>query len=258
MMQTIAIPYFIGRRMDRFVVPQPAVVLESSLPDALYDVSRTPGSGATPQLRMAELYADLASVVAETAMPLVYAGDCLAVIGVLGGLQRRGIDPTLFWFDAHGDFHTWETTRSGFLGGMPLAMITGRGEQTIVERVGLVPLEDHRIVLAGVRDLDEGEDAAIMESGVKVMTVDAVADSIPAPGPIYVHLDVDVVDPSDLPAINYPAPNGPSAIAVKTAIDRLVSSGQVIAASVSSWNPSLEGASRAEATTRFILSALAD
>ena len=82
---------------------------------------------ASPQVRMGVLYRGLARLVEGEDAPVVISGDCMVAIGVLAGLQARGIDPTLLWFDAHGDFHTWETTASGFLGGMPLAMVSGRG-----------------------------------------------------------------------------------------------------------------------------------
>jgi arginase len=71
------------------------------------------------------------------------AGDCVATMGVLAGLHDAGITPTLIWFDAHGDFNTWETTPSGFLGGMPLAMIVGRGEQTMPHGWAGDPLPNH-------------------------------------------------------------------------------------------------------------------
>jgi len=246
--------------MEGFVVPQPATMLEPPLPhdDASYDTSRADGPGGVPQQRMASLYTELAHLVAHTAEPLVYAGDCLAVIGVLAGLQRKGIDPTLYWFDAHGDFHTWETTTSTFLGGMPLSMLTGRGEQTVVAATGLRPIADDRVVLVDARDLDLDEDAAVTNSAMTVMSVRDVASLDPAPGPIYVHVDVDVVDPNDMPAVNYRAPNGPSADAVAAAVEHLTSSGRVVAASVSSWNPALDGASTAARVTRSIMGSLVD
>ncbi|MEN8238596.1 MAG: arginase family protein, partial [Actinomycetota bacterium] len=161
-------------------------------------------------------------------------------------------------FDAHGDFHTWETTQSCFLGGMPLAMLTGRGEQTIVAGTGLRPLPDDRVVLVDARDLDEGEDAAVAASGMKVLSVDDVAGETPRSGPIYVHVDLDVVDPDDLPAMNYPAPGGPRAESVRAAVEHLASTGRVVAASVSSWNPQLPDADRASAVTRSIMGAFLD
>ncbi len=254
-MQVVAVPYFIGRYMGGFAVPEPAITLTPDLGDETleYDTSHAEGPNGPAQRRMAVLYDELAGVVAGGDRSLVYAGDCLSVIGVLAGLQRTGIEPTLYWFDAHGDFHTWETTSSNFLGGMPLAMLSGRGEQTIVEATGLRPLSDDRIILVDARDLDRNEETAVAASGLNVMSVDDVASMTPPPGPIYVHVDVDVVDPSDLPAINYPAPGGPSAEAVRGTVASLAATGRVVAASVSSWNPALPNAERAAAVTRSIM-----
>jgi arginase len=196
---------------------------------------------------MGVLYRHLAARVEATDRPVVYAVDCVSTIGVLAGLQRKGIDPTLVFLDAHGDFNTWETTPSGFLGGMPLAMLTGRGEQTIVKGAGLKPLPDGRVILVDGRDLDPGEDQAIADSGIGFFSVDELAHSTPPAGPLYVHVDGDVVDPSEMPAMNYPAPDGPSLDEVRTAMIHLAATGRVVAFSVSSWNPDLPGADLAAA-----------
>jgi len=110
-----SVPFFIGEPMPGSDVPEPHVTLDPELP------------AARPTERMAVLHNRLATLVAETSNPDVYAGDCLSVMGVIGGLQRRGVSPTVLFLDAHGDIHTWDTTPSDFLGGMPLAMLTGRG-----------------------------------------------------------------------------------------------------------------------------------
>ncbi len=158
------------------------------------------------------------------------------------------MDPILVFLDAHGDFNTWETSPSGFIGGMPLAMSVGRGEQTIAVGCDLRPLPEERVVLVGARDLDPGEDRAVAEAGVAVLDVSAV-DSDALPGPLYVHIDIDVVDPTDMPAVNYPAPGGPSLLQVGEAVDQLVATGRVVALSFSCWNPSLPGAQTAAAAT---------
>jgi arginase len=237
-MGILAVPFFIGEPMPGFAVPHPHRVVSPELPDG------------SPQERMAVLYAALADAVATDPLPAVYAGDCLAAIGVVAGLQRAGIDPTLVWFDAHGDFHTWDTTGSGFLGGMPLAMLVGRGETTVMDGAGARPLTEDRAWLVGARDLDRGEDEAVAGSAMTVVTVEEAADLDPPPGPIHVHLDVDVVDPVEMPAVNYPAPGGPGIEATLRALRRLAASGRVAAFSVSSWNPALPGADRAAEATR--------
>ncbi len=103
--------------------------------------------------------AQLVTIVLKSGeLPVSVAGDCCTSIGILAGLQQAGVDPTLIWFDAHGDFNTWETTPSGFLGGMPLAMLVGKGEQTIMEGVGTSVLPEEQVILSDGRDLDPGED----------------------------------------------------------------------------------------------------
>ncbi len=226
-----------GERLEGFRVPEPFAELSPELPIG------------SPQQRMAHLYQTLAAEVAGRDRPIVYAGDCVAIIGVLAGLQGKGLDPTMVFFDAHGDFNTRDTTPSGFLGGMPVAMATGRGEQTIVEGAGMQTIPDERVLHVGARDLDPGEAEALASSAITVIAVDELADRELPAGPLYVHVDVDVVDPGDLPAVNYPAPNGPSLQATREALIHLAATGRVAAFSVSGWNPSLPGADRAEAAT---------
>lgn len=95
------------------------------------------------QERMVTLYKPLAAFIADTLQqgdrPVSVAGDCCTTIGVLAGIQQAGLTPTIIWFDAHGDFNTWETSPSGFLGGMPLAMAVGLGEQTMLDGLGSQP-----------------------------------------------------------------------------------------------------------------------
>ena len=158
-MGRILVPWFMGER----VMLGPGVGADVTVEPEL--------SSSSPQERMGVLCRELAAAVAAEPAPVVVAGDCVAVIGVLAGLQRMGIDPTVIWFDAHGDFHTWETTASGFIGGMPLAMITGRGEQTVVAAAGLRPLSDESVVLVDGRDLDPGEAEALAASGVERVPV---------------------------------------------------------------------------------------
>lgn len=236
-MSIVAVPYSLGDPMPGLEVPDPHEILTPDLPD---------GSAAE---RMAVLYRVLAGRVAAIDHPVVYAGDCVSVIGVLAGLERKGIEATLLFFDAHGDFNTWETTPSGFIGGMPLAMLTGRGEQTVVDGCGLTPLPDERVVLVGGRDLDPGEEEALATSAITHLSVDGLAHSIPPTGPLYVHLDADVVNPAEMPAMNYPAPGGPPLRTVRSAMIHLAATGRVVAFSVSSWNPELPGADIAAAAT---------
>jgi len=232
-----------GESFPGLTIPDPHGTLEPELP------------AGSPQVRMAALYARLADEVAEDDRPVVWAGDCVAVIGVLAGLERRGVRPAVVWFDAHGDFNTHETTRTGFLGGMPLAMITGRGERTIVAGAGLTPVEDSRIWLVGARDLDPGERDALDASGVRRLTVEEIPRLEPPAGPVHVHFDVDVVDPAEMPAVGIPAPGGPGTAAVAVALAHLARA-DVVSVSVSTWDPGRPGADRAAAAARRVLAPL--
>jgi arginase len=252
--RVIEVPYFIGEPIGALQAPEPVEVLSVALP------------AGSAQARMGVLYRALADAVAapgttgggrDGGLLVVYAGDCLATIGVHAGLQRSMPDPALVWFDAHGDFHTWETTGSGFLGGMPLAMLVGRGEQTIVQAAGLRPLPEARVALVGARDLDPDEDAAVAGSAMAVLDVADVGGWAPPDGPIHLHVDLDVIDPADMPAHNYAADGGPSAAAVTDALVALMSTGRAVAVSFSTWNPALPDADRAAAVTRGIVAALA-
>jgi arginase len=196
-------------------------------------------------LRMVELYQPLANFVTQSVSkgerPVSIAGDCCTSIGVLSGLQRAGISPTLIWFDAHGDFNTWDTSPSGFLGGMPLAMIVGRGEQTILEGLSMDPLPESQVILTDGRDLDPGERAALLESQViHLPEIEILLDGQLPEGPLYVHFDTDVINPNEAPAMNYPTPNGPSVASLRRVFSYIAQNNRVVAVSVSSWNPDLD------------------
>lgn len=211
-----------------------------------------------PQGRMGYLYKPLAGYVAHAvsagALPVSIAGDCCTSLGILAGLQRAGVDPTLIWFDAHGDFNTWETTPSGFLGGMPLAMLVGRGEQTIMESLSVRPLLEQKVILSDARDLDPGEREAVAASQVHHLqnVMDLIDFDLP-PGPLWVHFDTDIIDAGEAPALNYPVGGGPGVDDLKQVFTSLAHSGQIAAVSMSSWNPEMDHDGRSRAVSMMLL-----
>lgn len=234
------VPFYMGDEIRDLELPTPYVLHRPALRDGV------------PQGRMAVINEMVARIVSGEQMPVVYCGDCVVILGVTAGLQRRGCEPVVVFYDAHGDFNTWETTPSGFIGGMPLAMLTGRGEQTIADGCSLRAVPDGDVVLVGARDLDPGERVLLDDSGVLTTSVDDVAGLVSGDRDLYVHIDVDVVDPAEMPAVNYPAPRGPSVDAVARSVAELAETGRVVAFSVSTWNPALPDASRAAAATAQI------
>lgn len=210
---------------------------------------------------MVVLYRPLAAKVAAALRagqrPVSMAGDCCTTLGVLAGLQQENVSPTLIWLDAHGDFNTWETSPSGFLGGMPLAMLVGRGEQTMPDGLELTPLPEAQVILTDARDLDPEEAVAVQQSGVTHLPDVAQLLTHPLPeGSLYVHFDVDVINPDEAPAMNYRAPGGPSSALLHEVFARLAATGRVTAVSVSAWNPALDEDGRSQTVVMALLQTL--
>ncbi|TDE00109.1 arginase family protein [Jiangella asiatica] len=181
--------------------------------------------------RLAVLYDRVASVVASSVGTpvLVGSGDCTTSLATVAGLQRAGVSPSIVWFDAHGDVQTLETTTSGYLGGMPLRMLTGYRPELIARRLGLAPVPEDHVVLVDARDLDPPEREYLESSAVRQVPVSALDASTLPDGPIYLHVDLDVVNPAELPGLLFPAPGGPSLADVTAAMGRVLDTGRVLA-----------------------------
>ncbi len=213
------------------------------------------------QSRMSQLHESLAQHTARTiangARPVSIMGDCCTTIGVAAGLQRAGQDFVLLWLDAHGDFNTWETTPSGFLGGMPLAMLVGRGEQTMPRAVKLKPLDESRVVLSDARDLDPGEKISLQNSRLHhVRDVGELLASDVLNAPLYIHFDTDLVNPNDAPAQNYATAGGPTANELGEIFRALAQSKNIVALSMCAWNPELDRDGKTRAVSMELLRAL--
>lgn len=198
-----------------------------------------------------------AAISAAGERPVSIACDCLTAFAVEAGLHTAGIEPLVVWFDAHGDFNTWETTPSGFIGGMPLAMLVGLGEQTYLQALDLPSLPGERVILAGARDLDPGEISNL--TATTVQHYQQVSDLLHfewPDRPIHVHFDVDVLDPSDAPAVDYPAPDGPSAAELEAVFRAIAETGKLAAVSMAAWNPDLDADGRTRKNCLHLLSVL--
>jgi arginase len=246
--------------LSPFFLDQPRTGLNSLLkPDWQINEPFLP-NGET-QSRMSVYHKPLADFVSKAILkreqPVSIAGDCCSAIAVLAGLQQAGINPFLIWFDAHGDFNTWETTPSGFLGGMPLAMIVGKGEQKLPAAVGLKTLPESNVILTDARDLDSGERELIKNSRLTHFNkVESLLDFHLPDAPLYIHFDTDVVCPEESPGQNYLAHGGPTADMLRPVFDRLARSQKVIAVSLSSWNPDLDSDKKSERVSMSLLESL--
>ncbi|MFI6871609.1 arginase family protein [Nocardia sp. NPDC050406] len=215
------VPYHLDEYRPELDVPlTPDAVISPDLPDT-----------TDPWARMAVLYNAVADRVADSVRrgerPIVASGDCTTSIGIVTGLQRAGLDPALVWFDAHGDVQTLETSASGYLGGMPIRMLTGYGRHLLADGLGLRDIPEERTVLVDGRDLDPPEAEYLKTSRIAQRRVDDL-DELPS-GPLYLHLDCDVIDPADLPGLLFPVPEGPSLPTVARALHGVLATGRVAA-----------------------------
>jgi len=218
---TLLVPY----HLDEYLP-----VIEAPItPDTTVVADLPPGDAWQ---RMTVLYEQVAATVADAVRlggsPTVVSGDCTTSLGTVSGLQRAGIDPAIVWFDAHGDVQTLETTASGYLGGLPLRILVGYRPELITAAIGLMPVDEDRVLLVDARDLDPPEVEYLARSAIRRCAVRDAATALPD-GPIYLHVDLDVVDPDDLPGLLFPTPGGPSLPAVAEAVRDVLATGRVTA-----------------------------
>ncbi|MGH3202021.1 MAG: arginase family protein [Streptosporangiaceae bacterium] len=230
-MAVIGVPYHLDEHLpDLDFTPEPAEVITPELP----------AGDIWP--RLAVLYGAVARAVTrgrvDDGRTVVVSGDCLTALGTVAGLQAAGLDPAIVWFDAHGDVQTPETTSSGYLAGMSLRLLTAYRPELIAARLGLRPVPEDRIVLVGARDLDPPEVNYLDQAQIRRRQVTDLAVAELPDGPLYVHVDLDVLDGAQLPGLRYPTPGGPDAGQVADALGMLLGTGRVAAVGIAcTWFP---------------------
>jgi arginase len=258
----LLVPYDSARRSERMGAGPQALVdagLQAQLEQRGHRVRRVviepPAASWRAEIRTAfELAAALAAAVREARaaqrFPLVLAGNCGAALGVTAGL---GADTPVLGADAHADFNTPETTVGGFLDGMALAALTGRCWAALAARIpGFAPIAEDHVWLLGARDLDPGEAEALGRSAVRRVSAGALgaeaagalAQELRRGAPPYLHLDLDVLDPSEGRANEYAAPGGVSAAALLDFCGALGRHAPPAAATVSAYDPAVDADGR--------------
>ena len=204
-------------------------------------------------------------VVAGGGFPLVLAGNCGSSLGTMSGVRAAtpndgpaddsaGSAIGVIWLDAHADFNTPETTTSGFLDGTVLAALTGRGWSALTASIpGFRPVPDAHVVLVGARDLDAEEERLLASS--RVMRVEAArmrADGAhtaldPAltelarhVSRVYLHVDLDVHDPSEAQANQYAVPGGLAADTVRELVRVVAERFSIAAAALTAYDPTYD------------------
>jgi arginase len=156
----------------------------------------------------------VAASLREGATPAVLGGECTILAGALSGALATEPELSLVYLDAHGDFNTLATTPSHYISGMVLAHLCGRSVALLLFP-GARKIADDRVALVGARSLDSGEIGNLDRSRVLRIAFDR--EHPEAPGlvawsrrrPMWLHVDVDVIDPGDFPAVAFAAIGGP-------------------------------------------------
>ncbi|MGQ3050165.1 MAG: arginase family protein [Roseateles sp.] len=267
----LLLPYLMGQRRDglrrvldvdfhRWEVLAPALLNQTRIDDPVTKLSS-----------LGRLYALLATRVATLARsgcrPISLAGDCVSSLGMLAGLQQADQPPDrVLWLDAHGDFHTWSSSQTQYIGGMPLAMFVGRVDpddgprsratRACLSTIGVQPYAQRQIVLADARDLDPGEREALLASEIVRCPLGEALTHLRPHERIYLHWDTDVIDePDRMPALKYHVRSGPGT-AEMTKFFHALRAYNIVAVSVSAWHAEQDANNETALTALGILNTL--
>ncbi|MEK6589369.1 MAG: arginase [Nitrospinota bacterium] len=198
------------------------------------------------------------SVLQNGAIPLTIGGDHSLAIGSIAGVSRyfkeRGKKIGLIWFDAHGDMNTPESTNTGNIHGMPLAVSLGLGAKSLTEIGGFSQkVESNNTVLIGVRNLDKREKDLIANSGIKVYTMKEIdekgisriiedAVNLIKKNTDYIHLsfDIDVCDPTLAQGVGTPVKGGLNYREAHLSMEKIAESEMVGSMDMVEINPILD------------------
>jgi len=159
--------------------------------------------------------------------PILLAPECSIAVATLPVLLRRHPQARVLWLDAHADFHTPETTRSGYLGGMCLAGACGLWDTGF--GAGLDP---PRVIMHGVRDVEGPERVALDRGGVHLIDHAAQLDGLE----VFVHLDLDVLDPDVFPAV-FPVDGGLLPTELRAFLAEIAKSCMIVGAEITAAAP---------------------
>ncbi|MDQ3803535.1 MAG: arginase [Acidobacteriota bacterium] len=221
------------------------------------------------------LAADVKKILEGGELPIILGGDHSIAIGSISGVasfcRARGETAGLVWFDAHADMNTAETTPTGNIHGMPLAVLFGRGAPELTGIEGFSPKLDPRLsVHIGARDVDPGERELIRELGVRFITMreidergmsacmdEAISIASRASAGYIVTLDIDALDPGDAPGSGTVVRGGLTYREAHLAMEKIAEAGGALSLEVVEINTALDVNNRtAELGVELICSAL--
>ncbi|EHQ87500.1 arginase [Desulfosporosinus youngiae] len=200
------------------------------------------------------LHLIVSEAIKEGVIPLILGGDHSLGIGTLAGLALNERSFGLIWFDTHGDYNSLDTTSSGNIHGMPLAVANGIGAQELTSIGGVQKkLREENTVIIGAREMDTEEKEMLRKSKIKVFTMRDIDQmgmtevvnqgiKIASQGTdgIHVSFDLDVIDPEEAPGVGTPVPGGITYREAHLAMELLADSGLITSMDVVEVNPILD------------------
>ena len=219
-----------------------------------------PAEIATAFDLMARISDAVRDAVRSGEFPLVLSGNCNSAVGTLSGLTPR--ERSIFWFDAHGDANTPETTTTGFLDGTGLAIAMGWCWRGLASRVpGFQPVAANQVMLLGARDLDPEEASLLDRGNVKCVStaeiaggrLDAAIAALPGRAAAYLHCDLDVMDPSQGRVNPFPVTGGLDVDTLERAIGSIGRARPIAAAAVTSYAPEYDADGRSLAAALRVI-----
>jgi arginase len=252
----IAAPYDSGRLLERMGAG-PRHLLEHGLLERLreagHEVEVTEvllpdgfhtevAAGVALMRRVAE---EVAAARTADRLPVVLSGNCGIAVGTVSALGAESTG--VLWFDAHGDLNTPETSPSGFFDGMGYAMLLGHGWQQLAATVpGFTPLPVGNAALLAARDLDPGEHELVAQTGLLALPPERLRESagreaLTALGRrverVYVHVDLDALDPRVIRANYLPTPDGLEPEEVVAGATAVLTHAPLAAVGIASYDP---------------------
>lgn len=217
----------------------------------------------------------VASLEEQGAFVIGLLGNCNSSLGMLAGLQSSGASGRplrvgLIWIDAHADFNTPETTLSGWLGGMPVSVASGQSLSRLRMTAGLdVPISTRNIVMMGQRDVDPLEQVLLDESQATQLSarellsqsvemtraVEALSRRVDV---IYLHVDLDILDATEIPGSFFDTPGGPTATQLAGPLRTLMGNPKVRALGIASFPTAEKGREKSMGSTLTLLRAALD
>ena len=266
----------VSERIERFGF-RVAREIEINVPPSVCWGDRPSNARCVPEI--AEVSHEIASAVegalTDGTIPITIGGDHSLAIGSITGVssyyRKLNQEYGLIWFDAHGDINTPDTSRSGNVHGMPLAVSLGTGDSRLTELLGYSPkVVGKRSVLIGIRDIDEAEREIISQSGITAFTIrdidhlglgrvtDLALGAVGADvAGIHLSFDIDVLDPDIAPGVSTPARGGLTYREAHLALTLLAESQLVRSIDIAELNPAFDMQNRtADLSVELILSSL--